>query len=327
LKNFNIVIVGQSGRLQYEAVLFAATFRASDPNFAGKLFLAEPEPNHAWPDDPRIVDPNLRDTLTDLGVTFVSFQSNAFGQYYPNGNKIECLSALPKGEPFVFFDTDTVITGDITSVPFDFDRPGASPNVEGTWPEIELYGPGYTAIWKSLYDLVGLDFDASLDTSQPDEYWRRYAYYNAGYFYYKCPHEFGARYLEYAKAIRDTPPKEIECQTLYPWLDQIALPLVIQSFGGGRDALPLGLLDGTISTHYRYMALLYATAPDAVINAVQTTASDQKIKRILKEYDPFKRFIYQNAGTKARTLFDQSNLPSTQRIIRKRLKNHKLWVR
>jgi hypothetical protein len=73
--------------------------------------------------------------------------------------------------------------------------------------------------------------------------------------------------------------------------------------------------------------LLYATAPDAVIDAVQTIASDQKIKRILKEYDPFKRFIYQNAGAKARNLFDQSNLPSTQRIIRKRLKNHKLWVR
>ena len=66
-------------------------------------------------------------------------------------------------------------------VPFDFERPSASNKVEGTWPEIELYGSGYTQIWKSLYDRFGLEFDSSMDLSQPDEYWRRYLYFNAGF--------------------------------------------------------------------------------------------------------------------------------------------------
>lgn len=63
--------------------------------------------------------------------------------------------------------------------------------------------------------------------AQPDEYWRRYRYFNAGFFYYKCPKIFGDRYQEYATAIRDDPPAELDGQEIYPWLDQIALPLVI----------------------------------------------------------------------------------------------------
>ena len=117
-------------------------------------------------------------------------------------------------------------------VPFDFDRPSASNKVEGTWPEIELYGPGYTQIWKSLYDRFGLDFDSSVDPSQPDEYWRRYLYFNAGFFYYRDAHEFGKRFLQYACDIRDNPSVETECQELNPWLDQVALPLVVHALGG-----------------------------------------------------------------------------------------------
>ena len=62
---------------------------------------------------------------------------------------------------------------------------------EGTWPQVELYGPGYAATWKSLYDRFGLDFDSSLDLSQPDEYWQRYLYFNAGWFFHQSPRAFG----------------------------------------------------------------------------------------------------------------------------------------
>ena len=44
-------------------------------------------------------------------------------------------------------------------------------------------------------------------------------------------------------AIRDDPPEALVCQPLYPWLDQIALPLVVHELGGGR---PGPELDGRI---------------------------------------------------------------------------------
>jgi len=325
--SFNVVVVGQNGRLQYEAALFAASFRAANPDFPGRLLVAEPQPGPLWDSDPRMGDDAVRELLARMGAEILPFESRHFGQGYPYGNKIEMLSTLPAGQPFLFFDTDTLILGDLTQVPLDFDRPSASLKVEGTWPQIELYGPGYTAIWKSLYDRFGLDFETSLDRDQPDEYWRRYLYFNAGFFYYRCPHEFGTRFLDYALAIRDDPPPELVCQSFDPWLDQVALPLVIHSFGGGRDALAPGWLDGSHSCHYRLMPLLYAREAQQVVDVLEEVAAPNKVKKVLKGYEPFKRMIYQGKGAKARALFDRDNLPRKEQAIRNRLKREKLWLR
>lgn len=324
---FNVVVVAQSGRLGYEALLFAASLRHTTPDFQGRLLIAEPQPGPLWPTDPRVANQGIKDALVDLGAEFIPFENNHFGASYPPGNKIEMLHALPKGEPFVFFDTDTLITGDLTSVPFDFDRPTASLRREGTWPKPELYGPGYHGIWKSLYDKFGLDIETSLDLSQPEEYWQRYLYFNAGFFFYKCPHAFGDLFLKYALAIRDDPPVELCAQSFDPWLDQVALPLVIHALGGGRDTLPEGLIDGTISCHYRMFPMLYARESDAVIDVLEQAAAPNKIKKVLKGHAPIKRNVYQGRGAKVRALFDQDNLPRRQARIRNTIKSAGFWMR
>ncbi len=324
--DYNIAIVGQNGRLGYEALLFLASLRHHSPGFTGKVLVAEPQPSAHWPNDPRLQEP-VREKLEEMGATIVPFQNQHFGHSYPYGNKIEMLSALPQGTPFVFFDTDTLITGELAQVPFDFDVPSASLRRTGTWPRLELYGPGYGATWKSLYDKFGLDYESSLDLSEPDEYWARYLYFNAGFFYYRCPHEFGAKFLEYTLAIQSDPPEELVCQELYPWLDQIALPLVIHALGGRRDALPGGLIDGAVSCHYRVLPLLYARESQDVITTLETITAPNKLKRVLKGSEPIKRMVYQGRGAKVRALFDQDNLPRREQAIRNRIKSQGLWMR
>ena len=135
---FNIVAIGQSGRLAYEAVLLAASLRAMDPGFPGQLFIAEPQPGPRWQGDPRIHDMAVRDLLTELGATILPFENKLFGTSYPYGNKIEALTALPD-EPFLFLDTDTLILDSFANASFDFTKPSASMRREGTWPQIELY--------------------------------------------------------------------------------------------------------------------------------------------------------------------------------------------
>ncbi|WP_416513032.1 hypothetical protein [Aliiroseovarius sp. YM-037] len=321
------MIVGQSGRLQYEAVLFAASLRQSDPDFAGRLFVAEPQPGPKWGDDPRITNAATRELLEHLGAEIIPFDSVHFGESYPYGNKIEALLALPKGEPFVFFDTDTLVTGPLSQVAFDFDRPSASMRREDTWPVIELYGPGYGQTWKALYDKFGLEYESTLDLSQPDEYWERYLYFNAGWFHFRCPHEFGYRFAEYALEIRDNAPEELVCQQMDPWLDQIALPLVIHSFGGGRPGPELAGLDGDVTCHYRVLPLLYARESDRVVDVLESAAAPNKIKKVLKQYDPAKRMIFQGRGTKVRAMFDQNNLPRREQQIRNRIKREGFWMR
>jgi hypothetical protein len=324
---FNAVVVGQRGRLAFEALLFAASLRQCSPDFQGRLFIAEPQEGPRWSSDPRIAREDIRDALTELGADILPFECRHFGEAYPYGNKIEMLKALPEGEPFVFFDTDTLITGDLARVPFDFDRPSASLRREGTWPKPQLYGPGYTGLWKSLYDKFGLDFESSLDLSQPDEYWQRYLYFNAGFFFYKCPRVFGELFQKYALAIRDDPPPELCAQSFDPWLDQIALPLVIHALGGGRDTLPAGLIDGDVSCHYRLFPMLYARESDRVVEVLETVAAPNRIKKVLKTYEPIKRMVYQGRGAKVRALFDQANLPRREMQIRNRIKREGFWMR
>lgn len=326
-QSFNILIIGQPGRLQYEAVLFAASLRRMAPEFQGRLLVATPRPGPRWSEDPRLQNLDVLSALARLDAEILPFDSDVFGESYPNGNKIEALLALPEGEPFAFFDTDTLITGDLMSVPFDFSYPGASLRCEGTWPAPTLYGPGFSAIWASLYDRFGLDFDSSLDRSQPDEYWRRYLYFNAGFFFGPCPRQFGQRFLEYAVSVRDDPPVELVSQTLDPWLDQVVLPLVIHSFGGGRDALPKGLIDGSVSCHYRLFPLLYARENDHVIQVLHDVTRPNWIKKVLKQYEPIKRFVYQGRGAKVRALFDQNNLPRREQAIRNQIKSAGFWMR
>lgn len=323
---FNILIVGQSGRLEYEALLFAASLRANAPGFEGQLFVAEPQPGPLWDRDPRISE-LIKAQLEAMGARVVPFDATHFGQSYPHGNKIEALQVLPEGAPFMFFDTDTLITGDLSALPIDFDRPAASMQRTGTWPVEELYWPGYTAIWGGLYDRFGLDFESSLDLSQPDEYWERYLYFNAGWFFGPDPAAFGRLFTEYALSIRDDPPEELVIQPLDPWLDQVALPLVIHALGGGRPDPALDGLDGDVTCHYRVLPLLYARGTDRQVAILEEVAAPNKIKKLLKLYEPFKRMVYQKRGHKVRDMFDRDNLPRHEKALRNKIKSAGFWMR
>ncbi|WP_394154122.1 hypothetical protein [Loktanella salsilacus] len=323
---FNIMIVGQGGRLQYEALVFVASLRQMSPQFAGGVFVVEPQPGPKWDNDPRMTQ-DIRDALLELGAQVVPFDSQVFGSSYPYGNKIEGLAALPAGEPFMFFDTDTLITGELSDLPLDFNRPAASMRREGTWPQEELYWPGYTAVWKSLYDRFGLDFASSLDLSHPNDYWQRYLYFNAGWFFGADPAAFGQRFVDYARTVRDDAPEELVIQPLDPWLDQIVLPLVIHSFGGGRPGPELKGLDGDVTCHYRLLPLLYARESDHAVQVMEAVTAPNKIKKLLKGHEAFKRMVYQGRGQKVRAMFDRNDLPSREQQIRNQIKAKGFWIR
>lgn len=325
-RTFNILAVMQAGRLQYEALLLAASLRHANPGFSGRLYLAEPRPGPLWPDDPRVQDAGFLAALTDLGAEILPFESRVFGAAYPHGNKIEALAALPEA-PFLFLDSDTLITGALDRIAFDFAHPSASMRREGTWPEVPLYGPGYHEIWKSLYDRFGLDIAPTLDLSQPEGYWQRHLYFNAGWFFHESPRAFGGRFLDYARSIRDDPPEALASQVLYPWLDQIALPLVIHSLGGGRPGPELDGLDGDVACHYRSLSMLYARESDRAVEVLETVCADKALKQLFKQYEPFRRMVYQPKGRKARALFDRADLPRRDQAIRSTLKRNGFWFR
>ena len=320
----NLLIVAQAGRLEFQAIIFAASLRHAAPGFNGRLIVAEPQPEGAWAGHDTRVGDDTRALLDSLGAEITPFTARHFGAAYPYGNKIEALSVLPEGQPFVFFDTDTLICGPLDQMPFG-PRPAASMRREGTWPQPPLYGPGYGAIWKALYDRFGLDFASSLDLSQPDERWERYLYFNAGWFFGPDPRVFGQRFLDWALSVRDDPPEELACQSLDPWLDQAVLPLVIHSLGGTRPGPNLAGLDRAITCHYRNLPLLYARESDRVLEVLESATAPNRIKKQLKDWEPAKKLIFQGKGRdKVRPLF-AGGLPSREKPIRQTLKKNGWW--
>ena len=325
---FNILIVGQNGRLGTEAVLFAASLRRNSPRWQGRLIVAEPRPDAAWSGVDTLMPAPVRAALAAFGAEIRPFTATHFGAAYPYGNKIEALSLLPPNEPFIFFDSDTLITGELARLDVDFARPSASMRREGTWPTPPLYGPGYTEIWQSLYDRFGLDFTASLDLDQPDEHWERYLYFNAGWFLGADPRAFAQRFLEYATAIRNEPGEALACQTLDPWLDQVALPLTVHALGGGRPGPGLDGLDGAASCHYRNLSLLYAREPDAVLDLIEELVADPRIAPLLQDDEAVARLIKGGEGRRViRPIFAGQNPPATEQAMRHRLRRDGLWFR
>ena len=94
---FNILIIGQSGRLQYEAIMFLASLRQSAPDYKGQVFVAVQQHTERWNSNPTITDPEIRALIKTLGGTISPFKNTYFGEDYPYCNKIEALSVLPEG--------------------------------------------------------------------------------------------------------------------------------------------------------------------------------------------------------------------------------------
>ncbi|MGR3540479.1 MAG: hypothetical protein ACU0BS_03510 [Hasllibacter sp.] len=323
---FDLLAVGQAGRLGYEAGLLAASLRAHDPGFAGRLIVAEPQPGPLWPGDPRM-DADQRALLRDLGAEIVPLDSRLFGAAYPHGNKIEALGLLAPDRPFLFLDSDTLVTGPLSELPVGSSPPTASMNRSDTWPtEITLYGPQREAIWASLYERFGLDYAASLDPAYPPDTWRRNLYFNAGWFCGPAAGPFADRYADWARQVREDPPEAARYQSYDPWLDQVVLPLVVHSLGGGRPEGPFLRLDGDLSWHWRALPLAWAMGSEARLEKMLAAAAPQRVKKVLKAYEPFRLFLYQNKGKKARTLF-AGGLPRKEKAVRNRLRAEGLWMR
>ncbi len=75
------------------------------------------------------------------------------------------------------------------------------------------------------------------------------------------------------------------------------------------------------------MPLFYARESDRAIAVVEQVLAPNPVKKVMKEYLPFKKMVYQGKGAEVRALFDQDNLPRREQMIRNQIKREGLWVR
>ena len=86
-------------------------------------------------------------------------------------------------------------------------------------------------------------------------------------------------------------------------------------------------MDGAVTCHYRTIPLLYARESDHVVEVLQEVAASNAIKKVVKDYEPFRKMIYQGKGEQVRALFDRDDLPRREQMIRNAIKREGLWLR
>lgn len=67
-----------------------------------------------------------------------------------------------------------------------------------------------------MYDRFGIQIEPTMEFAQPDEHLERYLYFNAGWFYYRCPQTFGNRMIEIMYGLRDGSMRSLASQSLNP---------------------------------------------------------------------------------------------------------------
>ncbi|MEM9778603.1 MAG: hypothetical protein AAF813_01715 [Pseudomonadota bacterium] len=256
----NIAIVAQNGRLAYEALLFAASYRRFNwQNKDMRLHVCTPINNDLWPENPDIRGTEVATKMEELGATIVPFENATFGAEYPHSNKIYALEVLPKGENFVFFDTDTMIKGDISKVDVDFDVPTGGYEVP-VWPVLKHSEHTRAQIWGALYDRFDLPTDGWWRPADDPDDAARFPYFNGGCYYYRCPRVFANAFRHIAHSIHRDPPAELEGQRLFPFLDQVSLALTLAFLGGEAREKTDGNLFEAVSFHYFSKPRLFVQA-------------------------------------------------------------------
>lgn len=271
---FNICIVSQVGRLELDALLFILSYRMFNLDSQTPVYICTPEFTDNWDANPDIRGGEIAELLQHYGAKIVPFRNVKFGAKYPISNKIYALSALPRDEAFLFLDTDHVVTGSFEAASLNFHRPSGAYEVP-RFPRETKFGWSRADVWDALYAKFNISTDQWKRAPRRPDDPNVYPYFNAGSFYYARAGLFYELLRYVAEAIYDDPPDELSGQALFPWLDQISIPLVMCLLGADnhqyRDDHPLS----KVAFHYFSKARLcmprHARVLEVALSAIETS--------------------------------------------------------
>ena len=323
---FNICIVGQRGRLEYEALLFMTTFRQLTSSGDVSVYVCTPVDSSVWTSNPDMRGTQIAERLVDLGARIVHFENERFGSRYPHSNKIYALGALPAGEPFLFLDTDHVVLSDLAELKLDFHKPTGAFEVH-RWPVPEKSRYTREQIWTSLYRMFDLPTKGWFrDIDDPDVN-RRYPYFNAGSYYYLCPQKFLRIYRHVLHRIHDDPPEELENQRMFPWLDQISLPIVMNFLGGDPTEYTDDYILNRWLFHYFTMGRLYVNLRHGLLPVWdERLICASEHTSVFREQNTIDHYFFGSGGEEIdRLIEDEGMTPRNFAAIRIALKARGQW--
>jgi hypothetical protein len=207
-----ICFVVHKGYLEIQGILLAASIRFHNGSDYD-LFVATPSFLGGVENG---LNKDTYEFLSRLGVKFIETE-NLFEQNYLIGNKFGCLNQLEGYKKKLFLDTDIICMGKLDLPQIKHNQIAIKPadRKTYTWSDED---------WKSAYR----EFS---QTTAPVEmvksscfHEQMYPYFNAGVIYLNSERDFGNEWQQLSLKL----DKNNNYQNKRPWLDQLALPLIIK---------------------------------------------------------------------------------------------------
>jgi hypothetical protein len=223
----DIVFVCQAGEIEKQAILLAQSIRL----FGGTLATAHlhaiiPIPEEIY----GIVDPGTLTFLESLQVRFYRYR-NPTSDSYKVGNKLNAFNIDAQTDTILWLDTDTLVLNDFSDLLVDrrVDFRARAAGIQ--WPFAFSKKSGERT-WEGLYAEFGLKMPTrrivSVETNR-----QMVPYFNAGVILCSSHARLSELWIRVARRLM-----EMKVPHLYPWLDQIALPVALSLGDLSWDTLP-----------------------------------------------------------------------------------------
>lgn len=200
------VFICQQGELEIASMLLAASLK-ENLKCDYELVAAIPQPELRWGK----ISATSEKLIKQLGVRKV-FIENKINLNYPIGNKVSCFGIETDADKIIFLDSDILCVSQFDPEKHFINSLNAKPADLATFRN-----------WKPVYDLFDFDLpkERVISTTTNE---KMYPYFNAGMIAIDNIKEFSQQWIECCKKI----DKSGNILNNRPWLDQIALPIVLK---------------------------------------------------------------------------------------------------
>lgn len=290
-KRPNYLLIAQRGRVEHEAALLLKSMSLLPAFDLSRVIVASPVNSGVWQHDPT-PSAHFFSICRRFGVRTINFENTVFGDKYPISNKFYAIAAAGGEAPLVFIDSDMIFFKEPT---FDFGRAGALICRAGdSFPRPENRGRR-NEIWRAVYAHFGLDVARYSDNAFPVDHRERYPYFNAGTF--AIDHrDVHSTYLDTALQLFYDPPEILKAERIFPFLDQIALPVALARAGCRWAVLPETVNRfepaATVETwHYQFLFRCLIHKEPHVSAVLQSVREDDDLVQYLSDWPAFRRYV------------------------------------
>lgn len=290
-----------------------------DPDLSSSVTICVQDVGDNSPD----VFNQIQAKLKDLGANLKHGPSHKLGEDLWQSTSILSLKEID-ARPFVCMDPGTVV---FRPQQFENVTRFASRSFAAGWPVEHLYGAGRRDIWAALAELAEVDLDQLVNATEHPAAAKHWPAFDGALICGDDAQSFGETFYVLAKQILQNPPEVLATQEYRKALRQIILPLVFAKLGGQQSEC------GPVESHFNgcfpssRLAYLYTAAPEPVLDHLEASVSPNPIKKLLKNYEPAKKLIYQQKGRELRDRFYDPNGQDPNRLIKRLKRQTKWWVR